>query len=318
MASAKLWRPYLAGISALVLAFLLALRLGAVGDLDTATIAQLRLPRALMAAAVGAGLSVAGATLQALFANPLCEPYTLGISSGSALGAVLGATLGLQWMFSGLAGTAFAGALLFAGALYLIARRPGAGNVTILLVGVMLGFLGSSLVTVWVALSDANGIQGAMVWLWGDLSRARLQGSVFSLGSISVFTFLIWTRWRELDALLMGEEGALSLGVDVGAVRRRMILLTSCIIGICVSACGMIGFVGLIVPHFVRRLVGSLHLALIPLCAIWGGTALIVADTAARVIARPYELPVGVVTALIGAPLFLWIMLRQRGEGETA
>lgn len=305
------------GLASLLLAFVLALRLGAVADLDVATVAQLRLPRALLAAAVGIGLSVAGAALQALFANPLCEPYTLGISSGSALGAVLGASMGIQLAFSGLVGSAFAGALLFAGALYLIARRPGTGNVTILLVGVMLGFLGSSLVTVWVALSDVNGIGGAMVWLWGDLSRARLQGSLVSLAAVCLVTGLVWLRWRELDALLMGEEGALSLGVDVGSVRRRLIVLTSVMIGVCVSAAGMIGFVGLIVPHFARRLVGSLHLALIPLCAIWGATALIAADTAARVIAKPYELPVGVVTALIGAPVFLWIMLRQNEGGAS-
>jgi ABC-type Fe3+-siderophore transport system permease subunit len=317
MARNRLIRAYVIGLASLLLVFVLALRLGAVADLDADTIVQLRLPRALLAAAVGMGLSVAGAALQALFANPLCEPYTLGISSGAALGAVLGSALGLQFAFSGLAGSAFAGALLFAGALYLIARRPGTGNVTILLVGVMLGFLGSSLVTVWVALSDANGISGAMVWLWGDLSRARLDGATISLAAVFGLTVLVWLRWRELDALLMGEEGALSLGVDVSGVRRRLILLTSVMIGVCVSAAGMIGFVGLIVPHFARRLVGSLHLALIPLCAIWGATALIAADTVARVIARPYELPVGVVTALIGAPLFLWIMLARR-EGEAA
>ena len=220
MALSKLVRAYVLAAASLLLAFVLALRIGAVADLDASTVVQLRLPRALLAAAVGIGLSVAGAALQALFANPLCEPYTLGISSGSALGAVLGSALGWQLAYSGLAGSAFVGALVFAGVLYLIARRPGTGNVTILLVGVMLGFLGSSLVTVWVALSDANGISGAMVWLWGDLSRARLEGAVVSLGAALFLTLLVWLRWRELDALLMGEEGALSLGVDVGAVRR--------------------------------------------------------------------------------------------------
>jgi ABC-type Fe3+-siderophore transport system permease subunit len=317
MARARLVRAYVLALASLLLAFLLALRLGAVADLDTSAVIELRLPRALLAAAVGMGLSVAGAALQALFANPLCEPYTLGISSGSALGAVLGSALGLQLAFSGIAGSAFVGALVFAGALYLIARRPGTGNVTILLVGVMLGFLGSSLVTVWVALSDANGLGAAMTWLWGDLSRARLQGSVISLGLMALLTGLIWLRWRALDALLMGEEGALSLGVDVGSVRRQLILLTSVMIGVSVSAAGMIGFVGLIVPHFARRLAGSLHLMLIPLCAICGAAVLMFADTAARIIARPYELPVGVVTALIGAPVFLWVMLQRAPEGEV-
>jgi iron complex transport system permease protein len=316
MATAKPWKVYAVALLALLLACVLSLKLGAVADLDSAAVMQLRLPRALLALAVGAGLAVAGAALQALFANPLCEPYTLGISSGAALGAVLGSSLGFSMAYSGLAGTAFVGALLFAGGLYLVARRPGTSNLTVLLVGVMLGFLGSSLVTVWVALSDVNGLGGAMLWLWGDLSRARLEGSLLSLGAVVVLTLLLWWRWRELDALLMGEEGALSLGVDVAASRRRLILLTSVLIGVCVSAAGMIGFVGLIVPNFARRLAGSLHLALIPLCALWGGTALVAADTAARVIARPYELPVGVVTALIGAPVFLWVMLRRQEGGN--
>jgi ABC-type Fe3+-siderophore transport system permease subunit len=315
----KIGQAYFIALLGLVTAFAIALKFGAVGNLELASVVELRLPRALLALAIGMGLSVAGAALQALFANPLCEPYTLGISSGSALGAVLGASLGVEWMFSGLAPTAFVGALVFALALYFVALRRDAGNVTILLVGVMLGFLGSSLVTVWVALSDSNGIQGAMTWLWGDLSRARMDGAIFSLVAVLGSTGLIWARWRELDALLMGEEGALSLGVDVGAARRRLILLTSLIIGICVSAGGMIGFVGLIVPHFARRFVGSLHLTLIPLCAAWGGVALLLADTGARVIARPYELPVGVVTALIGAPVFLAIMLKRRAaEGGGA
>jgi ABC-type Fe3+-siderophore transport system permease subunit len=317
MGTGKVWRQYVVALAALALACVLALQMGAVDDLDPAAVAQLRLPRALLALAVGAGLAVAGAALQALFANPLCEPYTLGISSGAALGAVLGASMGWSLAFSGLAGAAFGGALAFAGALYLIASRRGTSNVTVLLVGVMLGFLGSSLVTVWVALSDPNGLGGAMLWLWGDLSRARLEGAILSLVSVVGLTLLVWRRWRELDALLMGEEGALSLGVDVTRTRRRLILLSSLLIGVTVSAAGMIGFVGLLVPNFARRLAGSLHLSLIPLCAIWGATALVAADTAARVIARPYELPVGVVTALIGAPVFLWVMLR-RTEGGGA
>jgi iron complex transport system permease protein len=304
------------GLAAWALAFVLALKLGAVSDADVEVIAQLRLPRAVLASALGMGLAVAGATLQALFANPLCEPYTLGISSGSALGAVLGASLGLQWNFGGLAGSSFLGALVFAGVLYLISSRPGSGNLTLLLAGVMLGFLGSSLVALWMALADANGIQGAMLWLMGDLSRARLRGAVFSLAGSALLIAAIWTRWRELDALLMGEEGAASLGVPVASSRRRLIVLSSLLIGLCVSGGGMIGFVGLVVPHFVRRLVGSLHLSLLPLSAIWGAAALTAADALARVLARPYELPVGVVTALVGAPLFLWIML-QRREGAS-
>ena len=312
MARSNLTKAFVFGFLAWALAVILGLKIGAVPGVDTDVIVQLRLPRVILASAVGMGLAVAGATLQALFANPLCEPYTLGISSGSALGAVIGIGFGMQWSFAGLAGTSFIGALVFALFLYLISLRAGSSNLTILLAGVMLGFLGSSLVAVWMAFADANGIQGATIWLMGDMSRARLKGSALALMSSTMLSYSIWCGWRQLDALMMGEEGALSLGISVSSARRRFIVLTSLLIGLCVSGAGMIGFVGLVIPHFVRRLVGSLHLELLPLCAIWGAASLTAADALSRVIARPYELPVGVVTALVGAPLFLWIMLQRK------
>ncbi|MGZ3699706.1 MAG: FecCD family ABC transporter permease, partial [Bdellovibrionota bacterium] len=298
------------------IAIALGLKLGSVPDVDLSVVMQLRLPRVLLASAIGMGLAVSGAVLQALFSNPLCEPYTLGISSGSALGAVLGAYLGVEWVLFGMASTSFIGALVFAGVLYLISLRPGVGNLVLLLAGVMLSFLGSSLVALFMAISDSSGIQGAMFWILGDLSRARLTGAAFALASILILTLSLWTRWRDLDGLLAGEEGAAALGIQVGSTRRRLILVTSMIIGLCVSAAGMIGFIGLIIPHFARRFVGSLHRGLIPLCAIWGAAALSFADILARVMARPLELPVGVVTAIIGAPLFLWVMLQRRGAAS--
>ncbi len=302
------------GFLAWALAFWMALRLGVAPESDSEVITRLRLPRAVLATAVGMGLSVAGATLQALFSNPLCEPYTMGVSSGAALGAVVGASLGLQWAMSGLAGSAFVGALAFGGVLYLVAlRKGGSGGLAMLLSGVMLGFLGSSLVALWMAISDVNGIQGALFWLLGDLSRARMEGSLFSLAGVLLLSILIWRRSRELDALLMGEEGALSLGVPVSGLRRAMVILSSLLVGLCVSASGMIGFVGLVVPHFARRMVGALHLRLIPVAAIWGAATLTAADAIGRFIARPYEIPVGVVTALAGAPLFLWVVVRRSG-----
>lgn len=312
MNSKVVLRAYLLGLLSWALSLFLALKFGAVDELDVEVIFQLRMPRAILASAIGMGLAVAGAALQALFANPLCEPYTMGISSGSALGAVLGITLGLNWTFAGLTGTAFLGALCFASILYFLSLSIARENLTLLLAGVMLGFLGSSLVALWMAMADANGIQGAMFWLLGDLSRARVFGSSVAFVFVAVLSFAVWTQWRSLDALLMGEEGALALGISVTRVRRRIILLTSLLVGACVSAGGMIGFIGLVVPHFVRHLVGSLHFRLIPLAAIWGATALTLADVLARMLARPYEVPVGVVTALIGAPLFLWVMLKRR------
>jgi iron complex transport system permease protein len=278
-------------------------------------ITALRLPRVLLASAVGMALGISGAALQALFSNPLCEPYTLGVSSGSALGAVVGVAFGLEWIVAGLAGTAFAGALFFTWILYMISRRAskdGSGHLTLLLAGVMLGFLGSSLVALTMAISDSRGIQGAIVWLLGDLSRARLSGAVFSTLSVFGLGIAIWNHRKELDALLMGEEQAATLGVNVTSARKRIVLLLSLMIAVSVAAGGMIGFVGLVVPHFVRRISGSLHYHLLPLAAIWGATVLILADVVARVAASPYELPVGAVTAVLGAPLALWVILQRR------
>jgi iron complex transport system permease protein len=292
----------------------LSLKMGAASGLDPAVITELRLPRLILATAVGMGLSVAGAVLQAIFTNPLCEPYTLGVSSGSALGAVIGAWIGVPLVVAGLTGSAFLGALGFGFLLYVISIRSNRdGKFTLLLSGVMLGFFGSSLVAVIMALADPSGLQGALFWLLGDLSRARPQGAWGSLGMISSLVLAILMQWRGLDALLVGEENALALGVDVSRVRRSLLLTSSLLIGVCVSAGGMIGFIGLVIPHLARQMVGSLHRKMIPVCAVFGAVALTASDTLARTLASPYELPVGVVTALLGAPIFLWILLRRRG-----
>ncbi len=312
MARGKLTRGFLIALGCWAVAFFIALKLGASPGADLDLVTGFRLPRALLASAVGMGLAVAGAALQSIFANPLAEPYTLGISSGSAFGAVVGAALGFEWLVAGVAGSAFLGALLFASVLYLISLRPGTGNLTLLLAGVMLGFLGSSLVALWMALADPNGIQGAIVWLIGDLSRARLRGAVFTMTAVVTLVFMIWGRWRDLDALLMGEEEALALGIPVTSARRRLIILTALLIGLCVSASGMIGFVGLVIPHVARRFSGSLHRALLPMAAVWGAASLTLADAIARYATRPFELPVGIVTALVGAPVFLWVILQRR------
>jgi ABC-type Fe3+-siderophore transport system permease subunit len=316
----RIFRIYIFSLLAWVVAFALALKFGSVSDVDLEILTAFRLPRAILASAVGMALAVAGASLQALFSNPLCEPYTLGISSGSALGAVLGFAFGLHWMVYGLAGTAFIGAILFMGILHFFANRSRSegGNYSLLLIGVMLGFLGSSLVALCLAVSDQQGVQGVLSWLLGDLSRARLQGAIFSFVSVGALSFAIWNHRKELDALLMGEEMAITLGIDVSMARKRLILLCSMLIAVSVSAAGMIGFVGLVVPHFVRKLVGSLHQRLLPLSAIWGAIALTLADTLARMITRPYELPVGAITAVIGAPFCLWVLARSGSRRATS
>ncbi|MCM2279113.1 MAG: iron ABC transporter permease [Oligoflexia bacterium] len=312
MENRNLLRALLLGALAWTAAMAAGLAIGAVPGTDFEIITQLRLPRVLLASFVGMGLAVSGAALQALFTNPLCEPYTLGVSSGAALGAVIGSTLQLDWIVSGIAGAAFVGALVFASALYFVSLYAGRGNLTLLLAGVMLGFLGSSLVALWMAFTDLAGIQGSLFWLMGDLSRARLAGTVFAAGAVLSLTILIWRRSHELDALLMGEEDALALGIPVRSARKKLIFLTSLLVGVCVSAAGMIGFVGLVIPHFARRSAGALHRTLLPVAALWGAGTLAAADALGRAAGGTHELPVGVVTALVGAPLFLWIMLRRR------
>jgi iron complex transport system permease protein len=315
MEKSKIIRSALLSLIIWVAVCFLALEMGAVPEASIDIIAEVRLPRVILASALGMGLSVAGAILQVLFSNPLCEPYTLGISSGSALGAVIGSSLGFQWNIAGITGTAFLGALLFASVLFAVSLSARSKNMTLLLTGVMLGFLGTSLLTLWIALSDSNGIQNTLIWIFGDLSRARLRGALFSFIAVVFLVLLAWFQRKNLDGFILGEEGASSLGVDVARVRRKMVILTSVLVGLCVSTGGMIGFIGLVVPHFSRKCVGSLHAVLIPFCAIWGGITLTAADCVSRIVVRPYELPIGVVTALIGAPLFMGILLKNQIRG---
>lgn len=307
--------------AAWILAVMLGLRFGVASDLDFDAWVQLRLPRVMLASSVGAALAVSGALLQALFTNPLCDPYTLGISSGAALGAVVGSVLGLSWSWAGISGLATIGALIFTLILIVVSSRRGSSTVTLLLTGVMLGLVGSSLVAVVSAVGDTNGIQSALFWMLGDLSRARLQGA-FSISLAILMAILLTLRYtRSLDALMLGEDNARAIGVDVQGVRLHVLLWASFLISLSVSAAGMIGFVGLVVPHLVRRSGAVVHRWLIPVSAGAGALALVLADLTARLVMRPFELPVGVVCALIGAPAFVVVLFRpawvhgRKGQG---
>lgn len=303
-------RAGLAGICLLALLTALALRFGAVTDLDATLAMQLRLPRVLAAAAVGAGLALGGAVLQTLFGNPLAEPYTLGISSGATLGAVAGLSLERVLGPGAPALLAFVGATVFGATLVALSWRRGLGTAALLLAGVMLGFFGSSLVALWMALADPQGVTAAVYWLMGDLSRVGLRGATAALVAVLALGAVVWRQWPTLDGLLTGEESAHALGLPVAAARRVLLVAVAMLVGICVSAAGMVGFVGLVVPHFARMVAGSLHRRLLPVAAIGGAALLIGADLLARAAAAPRELPVGVVTALIGVPAYLWLSLR--------
>lgn len=296
-----------------VLTIFLALKFGS-SKVEWEWILALRLPRVILALGVGAGLSVAGLILQTVFQNPLSEPYTLGVSSGATLGAVMGTFYGTL----GMTGSSFFGALAFSGILQIISNWSRGRAVVILLGGVMLGFLGSSLVWLWMALSDANGIQSAIIWIMGSLTRAELPSSLFILVVSFFLCALTWKKSSELDALLLGDESARSMGVDVGRLRSGQVLMSSLLVALSVSGAGMIGFVGLVVPHFLRTRLGSRHRILIPACALVGGQFVVLCDLISRYVARPMELPVGIVTALIGAPLFLKLMMSQSRARDAA
>ncbi len=290
--------------------------LSSLTDMDK-RILGLRAGRILLALTVGGGLSVAGVILQGLMRNPLCEPYVLGISSGAALGAVISTiVLGVQ-SFLGLSALpiwAFLGAVAAFIVVYRISEVNGRIPIqNLLLTGVIVGAVLSSVVIFLVSFSDKEYLHTVMWWLLGNLQifDMKLLLSVM----VIVITAVIFAALnsRELNAISLGEEEAAHLGVDIEKTKKRLFIIASVITGAAVSAAGMIGFVGLIVPHFVRLLIGANHRAVIPVSFIAGGAFLIFCDFIARMVMVPAEVPVGVITALCGGPFFLYL-LRKRSR----
>jgi iron complex transport system permease protein len=283
---------------------------------------NIRLPRALLGLIVGGGLALSGAALQALFRNPLAEPSILGVSSGASLGAVLAIFFGLAtrvvWSlpvcaFMGAAGTALA--------VFAIAAKRGRGRLfttTMLLVGVAMGALNVSLTTFVLALSLSSYDVGRQVmsWLLGGLDGRTWDHLALGAPAILAGSAVVLAHARDLDALLLGEISAQSVGVEVARVRLVVIVATSLIVGASVAVAGAIGFVGLLVPHGLRLVVGPTHFTLLPLSLLVGGVFVVLADLVARTLLSPAEIPVGVVTAALGAPFFLMLLVRRRSEVE--
>lgn len=301
-------------LALLVLSGLISIRLGAVADLGWPEIRDLRMPRVLLSMVIGAALAVSGTVLQALFRNPLCDPYTLGVSSGAGLGAVIGLTLGLSQNWLSSSTSAFVGSLGFTSILLALSTSSRVSMNLLLLTGVMLGFLGSGLISLWMVLTDPGGLLGALQWLLGDLSRVQFDFLLPIFLSTSSLIWFLWRKHRVLDVMLLGDEDARSLGLDIETQRRSIILLCAFLIGLSVSSVGMIGFMGLIVPHLARKWVGSLHRFLIPQAALLGAVFLVWSDLASRMILRPLEIPVGILTAILGAPFFVWILLKEESS----
>ena len=285
------------------------------GQWDATVFWGLRLPRWALAASIGAALALSGALLQSLFGNPLCEPYTLGISSGAALGAVIAGSLGISAGIWGVSVPALVGGLAFTAILAGLARKKNLGDWPLLLSGVMLSLLGSSLVALWMAFMDPAGITGAMSWLFGDLTRGSFASAVLLAAIVVVSLFLLQSRARALDALLLGSEDARAMGVPLDRLRLELIALTSVIVSLAVSMAGIIGFVGVMIPHLTRSAVGTSHRHMLPMTALAGAAFLATADSLLITLLFPLEIPIGVVTALVGAPAFIWVLLRNPGVG---
>lgn len=273
----------------------------------------LRLPRTLLAAVCGAGLAVCGAIMQSLLRNPLADPFILGISSGASTGAVLVTILGLGSGVLSLSTGAFIGATLSFGLVLLLARVTGGSTDRVLLCGIAAMQLFSALTSFIVMSSaDAQQTRGVLYWLLGSLSDSSWL-DVGLCGTVLLVVLLVCgTKATALDAFTFGSDAAAALGVAVGRTRLLLLCATALLTATLVSACGAIGFVGLVLPHAARAIVGPGHLRLLPTTALAGSIFLVWVDTAARTLLQPQEIPVGVMTSLIGVPAFVVILYRNR------
>jgi iron complex transport system permease protein len=290
---------------------------GAGNETERTIILSLRLPRAILAGLVGAGLSVSGATFQALLRNPLADPYILGVSSGAAVGAIVAILLGLGTFSFGLPLASFLGAFLTILVVFYFGRQNGKIHPnTLLLAGVITGSFLSALIMFFISVSQREELHTIIFWLMGDFSFSNARAILIIFPYILLGVFLLYLRSRHLNLILSGEENAVQLGVDVEKLKLISYLSASLITAASVSVCGLIGFVGLIIPHSVRLIFGPDHRLLIPSAALLGASFLIASDTFARTLLAPVELPVGVITAAFGGPFFIYL-LRTRKAIKT-
>ncbi len=274
-----------------------------------------RLPRSLAAAIVGGTLAAAGVVFQGLLRNPLATPYTLGISAGASFGAMTAITFGTLLPFGGVTGASLAGALLAVFVVYTLAsaRQSGLSTTVLLLAGVTMNSFFSALILFVQYLSDFTETFRALRWLMGDLDVAGYQPLVAALPLILVSLIgFVWLA-RPLNLLSLGADAAATRGVDVTRVHRAAFFSGSLATGAAVSIGGPIGFVGIIVPHLVRLVVGADHRLVLPASFFFGAAFLVLCDVVSRTIMAPLELPVGIVTAMIGGPFFLWMLIRRKG-----
>lgn len=278
-----------------------------------AIVLNIRLPRVMMAALVGAVLSLGGLVFQALLRNPLAEPYILGISGGSAVGAIIGILMGLS-QFPGVSITAFAGSMAtLALILMLASERSILKKDSLLLSGVMVNAFCTAVIMFLVSMTQDSRLHNIIYWLMGDLASA----DIFQVRIIGLIVLpcvaLIFGLSHAMNLLLMGKEMARTMGVNIAVVTLTLLTVTSLMVSVTVSACGLLGFVGLVIPHLLRLILGPDHRVLAPACIFGGGAYMVLCDVLARVLPRQGEMPVGVITAMIGAPLFV-ILLKRSGS----
>jgi iron complex transport system permease protein len=272
---------------------------------------QIRLPRVLLAAFVGATLALGGLVFQALLRNPLAEPYILGISGGSAIGAIAGMMAGLS-RFPGVSLTAFIGSLATLGLILMMTSGQAIlKKESLLLSGVMVNAFSSAVILFLISLAQDARLQSILFWLMGDLSMATMgQVAVLAAMLLPCFALIFWLSHR-MNLLLIGKELAQTMGVNIRAVTLVLLVTSSLMVSATVSHCGLLGFIGLVMPHLLRILLGSDHRVLVPACILGGGTFLAVCDLLARTLPKQGEMPPGVITALIGAPLFIFLLKKS-------
>lgn len=288
-------------------------------EVSRTIVLDIRLPRIVLAAMVGCALGVSGAAMQGLFRNPMADPYIVGISPGAALGAVIVTAYGLSASFIGLSAlplAAFAGGLGAALAVVMLARRGGRFPVAdLLLVGLAVGAFAGAIYSFLILTLDDARIAGVLFWLLGSFSPADWGRVLAVLPYLVLAAAGLLFMARDLDVFSLGEEEAGYLGLRVERLKMACIALAALAASAAVAVSGVIGFVGLIVPHVARLMVGPRHVLLLPVSGLWGAAFLILADAAARSVISSSEIPVGVITALCGAPFFLYLLRRTRKHG---
>ncbi|WP_245960169.1 FecCD family ABC transporter permease [Prauserella flavalba] len=288
---------------------------GSLSSVQDNAVWQFRLPRSVLAALTGAALALAGALMQAVVHNSLAEPYILGVSAGAGVGAVSFIVLGIGLSSLGIGASAFIGAVIATAAVYVLARKGGRiAPQRLILAGVALGSLFSAITSYLTISTDAQNVYSIMFFLLGSVSAAAMSHLLLPAIALCVVGLFAALRARALNALLVGDEAASSLGINVNRLRSGILVAAALLTGSAVAVSGGIGFVGLIVPHIARIIVGSDHRKMLPIALLAGAVFLTTCDLLARTLSAPSEIPLGVLTALVGAPFFLWLLRRDRAD----